>query len=307
MSDRLLKILAGILAFFLVAWIAARLISGGGGGEPAPYALEAAAELDLDSMVVTAVQDTIHLRRGASGWTVNGREAIADAGEALKSALEGAAVGQLASRNPDNHARLGVTADSGHVVRIYANGESQFELIVGERAELFDRAYVRRPDDVEVFTLQGTLVNLVRRSVDDWRNREILSAARGDIQRIEYAYGDTSFAVVRDSAAWRVEPSDAPVPEGAMTPVLTNLSQLRAIGFAPDSVTDTLTWESPTARVRVLGPGDAPIAELEFLRREENVGYYVRRGMGTTVFTLSSFSGDQLLKREDELREAGGQ
>jgi hypothetical protein len=160
---------------------------------------------------------------------------------------------------------------------------------------------VRRPDDVEVYTLQGNLVNLARRGVDDWRERQIVSAVRGDLQRIEYTYGDTSFALARDSAGWRVEPSRRAVAEGSVESVLNNLAELRALGFAADSIADTLSWESPTARVTVLGPDDARIAELDFIRREENVGYFVRRAGEPVVYTLSSYSGEQILKRRDQL------
>ena len=299
MSDRLLKILAGILLFFVLAWVAARLLSGGG-EERAPFDLASAAGLEPDSVVVVGPGDTVRLRADGE-WKVNGHAAVSDAGETLRSALEDAEVGQLVSRNPDNHGRLGVTPDSGHVLTIYAGGEAKLALIIGKRAELFDRAYVRRPDDVEVFTLQGNLVNLARRGADDWRERQIVSAVRGDIQRIEYTYGDTSFALARDSAGWHVEPSGRAVAEGSVEPVLNNLAELRALGFAEDSIADTLSWESPSARVTVVGPDDARIAELEFIRREENVGYFVRRFGEPVVYTLSSFSGDQILKRRAEL------
>lgn len=299
MSDRVLKILAGVLAFFILAWLAARLLSNGD-GEVAPIDLSSVAELELDSVVVTAPGGAVRLRHG-DGWTVNGHEAMADAGESLDAALEGAEFGQLVSRNPDNHVRLGVTADSGRVLTFYAAGEPQLSLILGNQAEMFDRAYARRMDDNEVFTVRGTLVNLAKRSVDDWRNRVIISTVRGDVQRIEYAYGDTTFSLVREGEGWRVEPPGRSVAEGSVSPVLNNLAELRALGFAADSVADTLSWEAPTARLRVEGPGGGVIGELSFIEREENVGYFVRRADRPVVYTLSSFLGDQILKRRDEL------
>ncbi len=160
---------------------------------------------------------------------------------------------------------------------------------------------MRRPGDDRVYTLKGNLVNLANRDVDGWRNKAILSAARGDIQRIEFTYPDASFALVRDTIGWRVEPSGATASPSELSRLLGALSELNALGFAADSVTDTLTWEPPTARVRVLGPGDAELGELTFLKREENVGYYVRRRGAPTVYTLSAFNGDQVLKREQDL------
>jgi hypothetical protein len=84
--------------------------------------------------------------------------------------------------------------------------------------------------------------------------------------------------------------------------VLSILSGLLAIGFVEDSVADTLTWEPPAGRLRLAGPDGADMGELIFLDREE-VGYYVRRVGSPVVYTISSHTGNQLLKREQGLRE----
>ncbi len=301
MSTRRLMMLIGLLALFAAAWAVARFGLGRGGeADETGFDLAAHAELAIDSLIVASPQDTIRLRAG-DPWTVNDYEALRTAGESVKRALEEARVGDLVSRNPENHGRLGVAEGEGRRLTLYAGAAEPLALIIGGRAQGFDEAYVRRPGDDEVYTLKGNLVNIANRDVDGWRNKTILSAVRGDIQRIEFTYPDESFALVRDSIGWRVEPSGATASPSELSRLLGALSELNAIGFAADSVTDTLTWEPPTARVRVLGPGDAELGELTFLRREENVGYYVRRRGAPTVYTLSAFNGDQVLKREQDL------
>jgi len=309
MSDRLLKILILALGALLLAWVVARSVATRGGGpEPAGFELAAAAALELDSVLIEAADQTVRLRAG-DGWTVNGHEAIADAGESLKRALEEARVGGLVSRNPENHARLGVTEMTGRRLTVYAGGSAQLALIIGERARGFDQAYVRRIGEDEVYRLSGTLIGLARRAVDDWRDKEILAASREDIQRVEFTYPDQSFTLVRDSIAWHLEPSGAAVQSGVVSSLLGQLAGLRAIGFAADSVADTLSWDPPTARLRVQGPGGAQLGELIFLDRDD-VGYYLRRAGAPVVYTLNSYTGEQILKREEDLRpaeEAGAQ
>jgi len=303
MSDRLLKILVGALAVLLLAWVVARFVAARGGApEPAGFELAAAAELELDSVLIEAADETVRLRAG-DGWTVNGHEAIAEAGASLKRGLEEARVGGLVSRNPENHERLGVTETTGRRLTIYAGGTAQLSLIIGERARVFDQAYVRRVGDDEVYTLQGTLIGLARRGVDDWRKKEILAASREDIQRVEFTYPDESFSLVRDSVAWHLEPSGPAAQSGVVSSLLGQLAGLRAIGFAADSIADTLSWDPPTARVRVQGPGGAELGELIFLDRDD-VGYYLRRAGRPVVYTLSSYTGEQILKREEDLRPA---
>jgi hypothetical protein len=307
MSDRLLKILVGVLALVVVAWAVARFAAGRGGGpEPAPFSLASGEELAIDSVIVIADADTIRLRAG-DGWTVNGYEAAPEAGESLKRALGQARVGQLVSRNPENHERLGVTGAKGRRLTVYSGDEARVSLIIGERARRLDRAYVRRPGDDEVYMLEGTLVNLASRGVNEWRDREILAASREQIERIELTYPDESFALARDSAGWRIEPSGVEAKSGVVSSLVSQLTPLRAIGFAADSIADTLTWEPATARVRVLGPDGAELGEVTFLERGDMSGYYVRRAGSPVVYTLSSYGGNQILKREKDLAETGSE
>ncbi len=281
----------------------ARFVAGRGGApEPAGFELAAAAQLELDSVLIEAADDAVRLRAG-DGWTVNGQEATAEAGESLKRGLEEARVGGLVSRNPENHARLGVTDAMGRRLTVYAGGAAQLSFIVGERGRAFDQAYVRRVGEDEVYMLQGTLIGLARRSVDEWRNKEILTASREDIQRIEFSYPDASFTLVRDSVGWHLEPSGASAQTGVVSSLLGQLAGLSAIGFAADSVADTLSWDPPTGRVRVQGPGGVDLGDLIFLDRDD-VGYYLRRADTPVVYTLSSYTGEQILKREEDLRPA---
>lgn len=300
MSDRLLKVLAGALVLLLAAWGLASLISGRDeGAVSASFELAADSGLAIDSVIIVAPTGDVRLQAG-DGWTVNGYEAIPETGDLLRRALAEAEVGQLVSRNPDNHERLGVTEADGRKVTVYGDGAVRFTLIVGNRGQAMQSAYARRPGDDEVYALQGNLVNLVNRAVDAWRDRKIIAADRDAIQRIECAYGDTVFTLARDSAGWRIEPSGAAVQDGAVSAMLGQLANLSAVGFAADSVADTLTWEPPSARMRVVGLGGAELGNLVFLDREA-VGYYVRRAGSPVVYEISSYTGDQILKRENDL------
>jgi hypothetical protein len=302
MSDRLLKILGGVLAVLVVAWAVARLVSSGGGApEPAPFELASSSELEIDSVLIASATDTIVLRAGAP-WTVNGYEATAEAGESLGQQLGEARVGRLASRNPANHERLGVTSATGRRFTLYSEGQTKLSIIFGERGGAFEQVFVRREGDDEVYVLQGGLVSLVNRAVDDWRNKWIVDAVRADIHSIEFTYPDESFTLVRDSAAWRIEPSAAQADDNVVSNLLGQLAQLQALGFAHDSVADTLTWDSTTVGVRVLGLEGIELGDLTFLDRGD-VGYYVGRLGSSVVYTLASWAGGQILKREEELRE----
>jgi hypothetical protein len=297
MSDRLLKRLVGVLAVLVVAWLVARFVGGLGGPVAAPFDLASVAGSGLDSVVVAAAEDTVRLQAG-DGWTVNGHQAAADVESSLRRALEQAQVGGLMGRNPENHERLGVTRAAGRRLTVYAGGTARLSIIVGRRGRAVGQVYVRRDGEDEVYTLQGTLVSLVNRGVDDWRDKEIIQADRELVERIEFSYADESFALARDSSGWHLEPSGAAADENTVAGVLSILSGLLAISFVDESVADTLTWEPPSGRLQLVGPGGVVMGELILLEREE-VGFYVRRAGSPVVYTIGTHTGGQLLKRED--------
>jgi hypothetical protein len=242
----------------------------------------------------------VRLARAGGGWTVNGLEAVADVGATLESALDDARIGALASRNPENHERLGVAEGQGHRVSFFAGGRPQLEIVLGESTSGAGGRYVRRAGEDEVHVLRGNLVGLVRRGVDEWREKEILPAHADSIGRIEYVYPDTSFAVARDTAGWRLEPGGFTARAEEVAGILNQLAGLRALGFAEDTVADGLDWESPTARLRVLGVDGTELGTVMFLEREEP-GYFVRRADKPTVYTVSRFAGERILRRPTEL------
>ena len=299
MSDRILEYLVGALVLLIVAWLVARVVSGlGGEAESAPFDLASLSDAEIDSVVIASSEGVIHLV-ASDAWTVNGYDATAEAGATLTRALGQARTGNLVGRNPENHARLGVTEAAGRTVTVYPAGSSPVSFIVGEQTQVLNQSYVRQPEEDEVYTLQGSLVTLVSRGPDDWRDKGILQAAREDIQRLEYDYPDESFALELAPTGWTIEPSGTAADPASVNNTLSQLARLRAIGFAADSVIPTLTWDSLTAKLRVLGPGDFVLGELMFKKREEEqgVGFYIRRVGSPVVYTLSTFSGDQILKR----------
>ncbi len=306
MSDRILKILLSALGVLVVGWaIATFATRRGDAPESAPFDLASAAEAQLDSVVVIGATDTIRLHGGAA-WTVNGKEAIPEAGRSLSHALEAARIGQLASRSPANHERLGVGERSGRRVTFYAEDSVELDLIIGGK-QTFDQSYVRRAGDDEVYVLRGSLVNLANRGVNEWRNKQILTALRGDIYGIEIDRPEELYSLRRDTTGWHLEPAGVEVDDLAVSSMLNQLSGLTALGFVPDTVADTLTWEPLAGRVRLAGPGGAPLGDLQLYEREDNTGYYVRRSDSPVVFTLSNLSGDQILTPLEELTEASGE
>src|SRR5690606_41484973 len=119
------------------------------------------------------------LVRGDDGvWTVNGKPVDPAAVTRLENALESARVGHLAARNPDNHARLGVAADSTWRLELRRAGRGEpVRLLLGNNGPSYPSVYARLPDSDEEFGVSGDLVSAQTRPSAWWRDRALLSVA----------------------------------------------------------------------------------------------------------------------------------
>ncbi|HSR41466.1 MAG TPA: DUF4340 domain-containing protein, partial [Longimicrobiales bacterium] len=179
MSERALKRILVLAAVIAIAYLAARVL---GGGPSAPDDGGPLAELlsGLESEAITAVTfvrpaDTVRLERSDGGWTVNGFPADSGAVAGFLGGLAGSGTGGVVARNPANHARLGVAEDSAVALTISREGGDDLTLLVGDAGPSFPSVYVRLPGQDPVHLFQGRLRSPARRSVDQWRDREIVA------------------------------------------------------------------------------------------------------------------------------------
>ena len=201
MSGRQLVRLAAVLAALLLLWGAVALAGRRSGTGAGAERLLAADTSRVDSVVVTSARDTAVLVRGADGWTVDGHPAAKEEIAGLLVALADTARFDLVAESEASHARLGVTADSGHKVRI--SGGRSVELIVAERSSGFGGGYARRADGPSVYQLRGELPRLVTRPPDDWRDKTIATVDTDSIASVTIARGRERYQLRREGARWR--------------------------------------------------------------------------------------------------------
>jgi len=221
----------------------------------------------VDSSAVQAVridrseQSSIRLERTSDGWTVSPADtstaypAGTESVEQLLGTLPSLQVSAVATRQPEKHPQYGVDSTGTTIAMLGEGDELLGELIIGRTRIQRPQGnqgqsrmrrgtpitYVRASDRPDVYSIEQSLRRLTTRRVEGWRDTQIWSVNRADIQQIDFQYSaDSSFTIrrttQRDTAAapdvW-ISAGDT-LARGEVTSLLSTLSAPRADGFAED-------------------------------------------------------------------------
>jgi hypothetical protein len=298
MSERTLKQLVGALALAVGVWLVASLFSRGGGSIEASGEITGVLE-GLDGASVEAVTvrrggDTIVLERSGSRWAVNGYPADSGSVARLTIALDEAEIGDLVATNPANHARMGVAVDSATEVELTADGASR-TLLVGDAGRQFGTAYVRLPDQDEVYLLVGDLRTHVVRELDAWRNRTMVAIDTAAVTRVEVERDGDAYALVRGDSTWTFE-GGGDVAPAALSGVLSELGRLVATGFLAEG--DSIAGLEQAAATRAYDAAGTVLAEITLGSGEGD--RWARTASDEYVYRVSSFRANRVAPTREE-------
>ncbi len=233
MSEHTLKRLVGALAIAVVLWVVASLFAGGGGSIGASGDIsgvfDGMNESSIDVVRLNASDGPIELRREDAVWTANGFRADEAAVDRLLGLLPDVEIGDLAATNPGNHDRMGVSEDSAATFEVDMGADTR-TLLVGKQGPRFGTAYGRLPGEDAVYVIEGDLRVHLRRTLDDWRDKEIVAIDSSRVGRIEVERDGDAYALVRGDSAWTFE-DGGEVDAFQVRNVLIELSSMIASGF----------------------------------------------------------------------------
>lgn len=307
MTETTLRRVLAAVAVLAVGYGAVVLIGGSdegdGPGGPVVEAMARAAGA-LDSVRIEGGGDTVALRRVDGGWRVDGHPADTARVGSLERALgaEASSV-ELASRNPENHAGMGVDSASARRVVLSPAGGEPVRLLVGDEGPGGSGVYVRTPESASVYLVPGDLGRLARQDRQRWRDRTVTAVDTGRARTIRVRRGDTAYALRRGDGAWRLD--GGPADSARVDRLLSDLAGLEADGFAPD----TATVEPADRSVTVLGSGASDTLTRVLMRRtggDDRSRYHARVRGRPGVLELSAARADRLAPPRADLAPDGG-
>ena len=91
------------------------------------------------------------------------------------------------------------------LVRLTAGTNEVVALRLGKPNESYTDTYVRKESSNDVCLANGFFGLMVGRTPTDWRDKSIYPGDRGVIQKIAFAYGDTTFTLARNDSGWTID------------------------------------------------------------------------------------------------------
>lgn len=311
MSRKHLYVILAVIAFGLLLYAPTLVRDAGWRGTEALRPLLGGTPAPPVSVRISGTADSLQLVRDERGWRVNGRPADSAAVADFLEALLDARLGDLAAREAEAHARLGVAEEGAEgrrvTIRTEAGEEAAFH--VGRPASGGGR-FVRRADEPEVYVLPGRVAELLTRAPEALRERRIVALDTAAVREITVRRGREELTLARADGGWRV--GDAAADTARMRDLLTSLSDLRASGFPPDSAAAAVDFSEPDAILNVfVVDRDDPVigrdlgASLRFVRGAgEEDPWLVRRADEAHVFEIPAATARRLLPERRELRTA---
>lgn len=304
MSERALKALAVAVVSLGLIWFAVSFLPGGGGGTAGPMG---ALATFFDGVTPESVSDLriqgpegseeVGLRRESGEWRVNGFRADSGTVARFWEALQSAEVGDLVASNPGNHARMGVSADSAWRMDLELAGGPR-SILVGSPGSRFGSAFVRLPDEDQVYLLTGNLRSQVTRTLDDWRNKRVASVDTTAVWRIEVERDEGGFLLERADSLWALEDgTDASL--SSVRGILGEMARLDATGFHEEG--DSLPPLEAT--IRAVGQGGEVYLTLEIGSGEGD--RWARAAGDSITYRLPSWRVSRILPDLESVRGEG--
>ncbi len=300
MSSKQLIRLAGVLVVALVLWGVFAFARHQGTDRAEGFAMPKIDTAAVDTMAFIKGKDSSVVVREADGqWRVDGYPAAPSmVNQVLRALVDTTNWSELAAQRTASQAAMGVTADSGRLVRVVARTGPGLDLIAGHNTSDFVGVFVRPVKDSDVYALHGPLTQTFDHTLTDWRNKTVASVVPDSVSRVEVRRGRRSYALIRSGKQWRLA-SGAKGDSTSVGTLLTHFHPLSAIGFADAGQLDSLHFDRPTATVRIYTAGPKPLVSL--LMDSTNSGVWVRPDTGKTVYLLDDWVLAELAPKEKTL------
>ncbi len=273
------------------------------------------AEKDLTKLEITKGKTNIVLNKKDEKWYIAPAEYPTDADKIkdMLNALADLTLTALVSESK-NYNRYDLTDDQRINVKAWQDDNLKLDIDVGKTASSFRHTFVKPSGDERVFHARGNLKNSFDVTVDDLRDKTVLSLKPADIQQISINKEQQSLAFTRTPVPVEVKAPDAeksteatpPAPklvwqaangkavdESALNQLLNAVSNLRCEKFIDDRKKEEFT--SPLFTLELKGGQDYNLSI--FPKAEENDPNYPAVSSGSDYpFLLAGSQVDRIMK-----------
>jgi hypothetical protein len=258
----------------------------------------------IGTVTVAGDGEPLSLTRDAGGgWSVGSAGTIFPADvEAVERALNNlkeARIDSVASTNVEKRPLFGVDEEEGVNLRLEDTaGAVLKEFVVGRQGPDTFSGYLLRGGEAEVLLVSPSLRGVFARGVGGWRDRKVVKLGREEVTGVVMRDGDELLTLIQEEAGeWKIEgrAADRQLVEDYLDRVVT----LRASDFAAEGELPLAGLDEPSAEI-TLTAGEESLTIFIGALKEETRQRYLRAGSAGTVYLVSQYTTDSLLRKEGE-------
>ena len=225
---------------------------------------------------IESQEDTVEVTKRGEEWQMKLPTEVGGDGEAIVAILQGLAspVEEFVDDAPNSLGPYGL--DTPELRVEVSVGDEVHRLWVGSEQE--GNYYARDLSRIPVFTLDSSFVNQLNRASSELKSRKLFDFSRQEVNRVEFAYRDSSILCVRDSVVWLAVPQDRPINAMELEAVLFNMEKLQVEKFPTLAQNPHRDYGLNPPRMRIrLWAGKETVGDLS-LGEEEGDLVYVKKG-----------------------------
>ena len=236
-------------------------------------------------------------RKPGEPWIITkpvGTTADQTAATNLARAIADCQITKTVEDKADSLAPFGLDKPQVTVTVTDTKGKTLPGLQVGKVTPVGFSAYLKYTDKPAIMLTSSAFPSGMNKTVDQMRDRELMSFKVDDVQKLVIAHDDGSELVIeRDGDKWKiVKPASHDADPTPVRQILTTLGDAKVADFITDAPTNAAQYglEKPhlSATVYLRGSGAQESVLFGFKQKESGKdGIYVRRGERAPIYTVA--------------------
>lgn len=201
--------------------------------------------------------------------------------------------------------------DTTGVTLTVRQGSDEARVVFGKAAESYRQSYARYADQPNVYLINGTYSMMLKRTADNWRDKEMFPYEQHNIVGIK----TDKWLLARTDSDWTLTANGESVPAdgAAAVRIQSQIARLRTSGFPTEEETEGVDLSTDPASTVMVSIDNGEMIAIRFYPDPNNERrYLVKMGNDNTVYALFEGIHDQILVSVDDLKmkegeEAGAQ
>jgi Domain of unknown function (DUF4340) len=279
------------------------------------------AETDISKIEIDKGAGSIVLNKKGSGWEISPQGYSADTAKVkgLLNVLRDLTLTALVSETKDYN-RYDLSADNKIRIRAWASNDLKRDLEVGKAAPTYRHTFVRMAGDDRVYHARGNFRGDIDQSVEDLRDKAVLSFDQGEIREISITKGDASLVLNRKEVSRETKTDQGKAAEGggsdkaetvwenaegkkadqkSVTNILSDLSNLKCEKYMEGAKEDL---KNPIYKIGLKGNKDYQLSIFE-KKEKDGKAYPAVSSENGYPFLLSAWRLDKIMKDPEQLLE----